>query len=81
MSMFVSCSLTCLIATNSCILGVETVMCLSSCTLQYGSLSASTGHIIQVNGHSGRTLAKGRTSNCYSICVCTESYDIHGLKL
>lgn len=53
-------------------------MRLSSSTLQYSSLAASAGHIIQVNGYSGRALAKARSTNGYSICVCTENY---GLKL
>ena len=75
--MFVSYALTSLIATDSCILCMDTVVYLSSSTLQYGSLSASTGHIIQVNGHSGRTLAKGCKTNCYSICVCTEFMDLN----
>lgn len=60
---------------------MEAVMRLSSSTLQYSSLTASTGHIIQVNGYSGRALAKARSTNGYSICVCTENYDIRGLKL
>ena len=59
----------CLTAANPCILCMETIMLLSSSTLQYSSLFAGTGHIIQVNGHSGRALAKGRSAKGYSICV------------
>ena len=64
--------LTCLVAADPRILCVEAIMPLSSSTLQYSPLPASAGHIIQVNGNSGRTPAKGSLTNGYSIWVFTE---------